>query len=101
MKLYLIQSIVLVDCIWSQWTPCSATCAGAKRKRYALRHAKYGGKECSQGDDSFHVNQNIIAVERDFCNFEPCTGIKMRLEHYLNPVSLEIRINYIIRNTNY
>ena len=47
----------LVDCVWSQWSRCSATCGDlGTQGRYKLIPAKNSGKEC-HGNHQRKCNQ--------------------------------------------
>lgn len=52
---------------WSEWTPCSVSCAGGVRKRYRSctnPPPRFGGRRCS-GDDS----------QQEQCALYPCQGL--------------------------
>jgi uncharacterized repeat protein (TIGR01451 family) len=62
-----------IDCVWSSWGACSATCGGGTQTRIILVAAQYGGAACV-GASSQSCNTQPCSIDGGWTNWSICSA---------------------------
>jgi len=82
-QIALLNKTIIVDCTWSDWSDCSATCGPGVKSRTIAEEAMFGGKPCDGLNQTPCTLQDCPSVNCTWSDWSDCSatfgsGVKSR-----------------------
>ena len=62
-----------IDCTWTKWSRCNASCGGGKQDRSVEQPALHGGKNCT-GPEIQDCNSNPCSIDCTWTEWSSCSA---------------------------